>query len=342
MDDRVGVGIIGAGAVVRAVHIPTLARLNTYLRIAAVWDANADAAASIAALSGARVAESLDDLLGDPDIQIVAVCTPASVHAEHIAKAMRAGARAVLCEKPLASTRDDLGVIARAHAETKVPLLVGAMHMHDPAWREVRRHAARLRESATTIRSSIVLPFNDRFENWVTEVEDRPQVNPPADLRNLMRIGILELAIHDIPLIRAFMSGDMLTVSAAALLEPFGYSISATSDGRILDMFSYFTGVWKPDWELEISSETENLHMSFTPSFVHAGSSIATLTSAEGSRVFGPSATNGYENEWLIAHDLARGLDREISPVDDLLADFEFALELADQCCDRIAQERAE
>ena len=48
-----------------------------------------------------------NDMLKDPDIDIVCVCTPSGIHGECVIAAARAG-RAILCEKPFEITRDKI------------------------------------------------------------------------------------------------------------------------------------------------------------------------------------------------------------------------------------------
>ena len=44
------------------------------------------------------------------------------------------GKRGILCEKPLATTVAEAQLIADASARTGVPVVVGAMHVYDPAF----------------------------------------------------------------------------------------------------------------------------------------------------------------------------------------------------------------
>ena len=48
----------------------------------------------------------IDDLLVNEEVDVVTICTPNGLHAEHTIKALRAGAH-VLCEKPMANTITD-------------------------------------------------------------------------------------------------------------------------------------------------------------------------------------------------------------------------------------------
>ena len=56
------------------------------------------------------------DVVNDPEIDIVSICTPNNVHAEMAIAALKAG-KHVLCEKPIASTLADAKAMAEAAAE---------------------------------------------------------------------------------------------------------------------------------------------------------------------------------------------------------------------------------
>jgi predicted dehydrogenase len=83
----------------------------------------------------------LDELLADPAVQLVDLCTPTPLHPEQVMAALQAG-RHVLCEKPLARTsaaaRAILGV-----AEKAPGLLMPAMCMRFwPGWAWLKRVVA--------------------------------------------------------------------------------------------------------------------------------------------------------------------------------------------------------
>ena len=49
----------------------------------------------------------------------------------------------------------------------------------------------------------------------------------PKQLKGCMRVGIMELAIHDLPLVRRLLPLDALPrVTSARLLHPFGYALN--------------------------------------------------------------------------------------------------------------------
>jgi len=68
--------------------------------------------------------------------------------------------------------------------------------------------------------------------------------------------------------------------------------------------------------------------VNFTPSYVQAGSAEACISSAGQQVLFGPSARNGYVEEWQHLYDLAHGQAPRYSPA-DLIDDLTFALDLS-------------
>lgn len=331
-----GVGILGAGPVTQAIHLPTLARLTQTFFVAHVMDVDAGIAESVAGRVGARFSTSVESLLADAEVEVVVICSPHQFHAEQVIAACRAGKRAILCEKPFALSGEEAARISEVSAETGVPIIVGAMHTFDPGWKAAEDAWGDLAEGAHTLRSSIVLPPNLRFEDFATEVVSRPAAPSAPDLRDSailedwIRGGVMGLAIHDLPLVRRFVpSFTDLEVLRAEALEPFGYLIVVQAGGRTINLQAVMSDSWEPEWTFEAMSDTKSLKVTFTPSYVQAGSAVAEISDGEKTQVFGPFDANGYEGEWQFLALLARG---EASPpsADTLIQDLKFALATAD------------
>lgn len=332
----IGVGILGAGPVVQAIHLPTLARLAEKFEVRHIMDVDPTIASSVASRVGAHSSTSLEDLLADDGVEVVAVCSPGQFHADQVIAAMHAGKRAIVCEKPLAESGEDANRIAEASAETGVPVVVGAMHTYDPGWVAATDAWGDLPERAHTIRSRIVIPPNERFEDFATEIITRPQL-PTPDLSDpmvqagMLRMIVLGLAIHDLPLVRRFLPAwAEVGVVSADLLPPFGYAIDATAGGRLLQLVGGVGAPWEPAWTFEAHADDTSLVVTMPPSYVHSGSTIASLTTSDGTRVFGPFAHNGYEGEWRALHELlTKGSNRLIPPMTHLIDDLGFALDIS-------------
>ncbi|GAA5198960.1 hypothetical protein GCM10023346_37550 [Arthrobacter gyeryongensis] len=341
-----GVGILGAGPVTQAIHLPSLARLRNILEVRHIMDVDASVAESVAARVGANYSTSMEALLGDPDVDIVTICSPHQFHADQVIAACRAGKKAVLCEKPFAMSGEEAARISAVSEETGVPIIVGAMHTFDPGWLAAEANWGDLPENAHTIRSSIVLPPNARFEDFATEIITRPAGGTPdySDvevIKNALRGGIMGLAIHDLPLVRRFTPDfEDLEVLQARHVRPFGYVISLRAGGRIIELRAAMNKTWKPEWAFEAISDDAALRMDFTPSYVQAGSAVATITRGTTSTTYGPFEHNGYEGEWRELAQLALGTKQPPS-TESLINDLTFAIAIADATVDIAAAEHA-
>jgi predicted dehydrogenase len=102
------VGIVGLGAI-SGQYLDTFARLGTAragaVRLVAVADLDATRAAAVAAVQGVR-ALTVDELMADPEVDLVLNLTIPAAHAE-IALAAIAAGKDVYGEKPLAATLED-------------------------------------------------------------------------------------------------------------------------------------------------------------------------------------------------------------------------------------------
>ena len=336
-----GVGFLGAGPVTQAIHLPTLARLTDLFTVTHVTDIADDIARSVAARVGARWSSSIDELLDDPQVDVVAICSPHQFHAAQVIAACRAGKKAVLCEKPFAMSGEEASEIAAVSIETGVPIVVGAMHAFDPGWQAAVANWGSLPEDSHAIRSSIVLPPNPRFEDFATEVITRPtgsgaDLDDPEVQAGMVHAGVMGLAIHDLPLVRALLPRfDDLVVHSANALAPFGYQIVLTAGGRRVVLHATMSATWQPQWVLEAHSDHRALHVEFPPSYVHAGSAVATLRTATSSQTWGPATHNGYEGEWRDIAAIVRG-EKGPPPTADLIDDLRFAIAIADAAANLI------
>ena len=117
------VGIIGCGKIAQVRHIPEYVN-NKDAELAAFYDMNTERAKKLAGLYGGRVCESYQEMLADPAIDAVSVCTANNVHAAITIAALRAG-KHVLCEKPMATTLEECEAMVSAAKETGKILMIG-------------------------------------------------------------------------------------------------------------------------------------------------------------------------------------------------------------------------
>ena len=100
MKDIVTVGVVGAGRALE-LHDYGYKRSSIPCRLKTVVARRSEQIdAAVRRYGFEKGSNDYDDLLHDPEIDVIDICTPPYVHKEQIIKAMRAG-KHVICEKPL-------------------------------------------------------------------------------------------------------------------------------------------------------------------------------------------------------------------------------------------------
>lgn len=120
MNEKISYGIIGTGAIAKQ-HALAIESCED-ARIGAVCDTNPQRAADFAAEYGVqRIYCSLEELLRDPEIQAVSICTPSGTHGQ-IAMAAALAGKHILCEKPIEIKGDKLDALLQAVEESGVKM----------------------------------------------------------------------------------------------------------------------------------------------------------------------------------------------------------------------------
>jgi len=116
-------GIIGCGAIAQRRHLPECAA-NSHSLVAALADPMADRVASLAKQYGGKPYTDYKEMLGQADIDAVVVAGPNALHTEQTIAALNSG-KHVLCEKPMATTREDARAMMAAAEKNKKFLMIG-------------------------------------------------------------------------------------------------------------------------------------------------------------------------------------------------------------------------
>jgi predicted dehydrogenase len=117
---EINVGVIGYGLGGRVFHAPFVNAVSG-LRLSAIMQRKGDEAAK--AYPSARIARSVEDLLGDKSIELVVVSTPNATHFELATQALEAGKHVVI-DKPFAATSEQalqLGQLAASKGLLVIP-----------------------------------------------------------------------------------------------------------------------------------------------------------------------------------------------------------------------------
>lgn len=132
---KINFAIIGCGRIAQrhAEHIQN----NGVL--VAVCDIVKEKADEIAQKYGASAYENVDELLkSHPEVDVISICSPNGLHAEHSIKALKAGFH-VLCEKPMALNVHDCGEMINAAERANKRLFIVKQNRFNPPVSAVKK-----------------------------------------------------------------------------------------------------------------------------------------------------------------------------------------------------------
>lgn len=134
-----GVGIVGAGWIVRECHLPSYATAGA--EVVGITSRDAERCRSLAAERGIRAFAGWEELVEEPAIEVVDIAYPPHAQPELIGEilAREAGIRGILAQKPLAPTLADAEATVRACEEHGVVLAVNQNMRWDHSIRALKR-----------------------------------------------------------------------------------------------------------------------------------------------------------------------------------------------------------
>jgi len=202
---KVNVGILGAGRI-GTVHAESLSFRVPAARVVAITDLNRDAADRVASRCGIpKVADSADQILSDPAIQAVLICTSTDTHADLIVRAARAG-KHIFCEKPIAHSLAKIDTALDAVRQTGVKLQIGFNRRFDSNFARVR---------AAVVSGEIGVPR-------LLHIISRDPGPPPLSYVKVSGGIFLDMTIHDFDMAR-FLIGDEVEevfTAAGVMVDP--------------------------------------------------------------------------------------------------------------------------
>lgn len=161
----IGIGIIGCGAITIYRHAPEFSS-NPHSKITGYYNPDRQKAEILAARYGGKVYACCQEMLEDPLVDAVCICTPNKYHAALSIAAMEAG-KHVLCEKPIATTIEEGNSMIEASERTGKILMIA----HDLKFEYAHKKAKEILLSGEMGR---ILSFRTAFghggpENWSTD-----------------------------------------------------------------------------------------------------------------------------------------------------------------------------
>ncbi|HEY66714.1 MAG TPA: inositol 2-dehydrogenase [Thermoflexia bacterium] len=197
MASKVNVGLIGAGRIGR-LHAEHLAFRIPQANLLAVSDIILEAAQKCAAEFGIpKAIQDHREIMEDPNIEAVVICSSTDTHAQMIEEAAAAG-KHIFCEKPIDF---DLARIDRALAaveEAGVKLQVGFNRRFDPDFRRVRELVA----------------AGKIGEPHILRITSRDPAPPPIEYVKVSGGIFLDMTIHDFDMARYLIGSEVEEIYA--------------------------------------------------------------------------------------------------------------------------------
>jgi myo-inositol 2-dehydrogenase/D-chiro-inositol 1-dehydrogenase len=199
------VGLIGAGRIGR-IHAENIAHNIPRVTIARIADVAADKVRDWAAGLGInRVSADFRDVLADPEIGAVLICSSTDTHADIVMAAAEKG-KHIFCEKPVDLTVAKVKKALAAAQKARVTLQVGFNRRFDHNFRRIRDQ----------VRQGVI------GDPHIVRITSRDPAPPPPEYVKVSGGIFLDMTIHDFDMARYLSGSDAVEVYArgAVLVDP--------------------------------------------------------------------------------------------------------------------------
>ena len=196
---KLAVGVAGAGRIGK-VHVGTLIRDLPDVRVAAITDPRVEEARRVADQHGIpSIKRDFTELVGDPGIDAVLICSPTDTHARYIIEAAQAG-KDIFCEKPVALSLDLIREALDAVERHGVRMMIGFNRRFDANFAKVRS----------------LVESGQLGQVHVLKITSRDPVPPPLDYITVSGGLFLDMTIHDFDMARFITGSEVVQVYADA------------------------------------------------------------------------------------------------------------------------------
>ena len=221
---KVKVGIIGCGMITVRRHAPEYTD-NPNSEVIALYDFDQERAKELAVGYGAKVYATVEELIADPEIDAVSICSPNNTHAPYSIMALEAG-KHVLCEKPMALELEDTRRMMEAAEKSGKILMIG----HNQRLLPTHRKARELLQSGMI---GNILSIQSNFRHRGPEYWSVNRSNSTWFFdKNKAHFGALgDLGAHKLDIIRFLTNDEVEDICCETVTRDKRYP-----DGRLIDL----------------------------------------------------------------------------------------------------------
>jgi len=136
--EKIRVGVVGLGRSGWDIHVHHLRKLPDLFQIVAVSDPDKARQTQARDEFKCKTYDTLEEFLKDPAIELAVIATPSHFHAANSIAALQAG-KAVVCEKPMATTFAEADSIIETAKKTGKPFTVFQNYRYYPFFQKIQK-----------------------------------------------------------------------------------------------------------------------------------------------------------------------------------------------------------
>lgn len=205
MDKKIKLGIIGAGRIGK-LHAENVIFNINYVEVKAISDLYADKIKDWAVGLGIKnVYADYKEILNDPEIDAVMICSSTDTHSQITIEAANAG-KHIFCEKPIDYDLDRIYAALEAVKKAGVKFQVGFNRRFDHNFKKVRE----------------IVQEGKIGDPHIIKITSRDPAPPPIEYVKVSGGIFLDMTIHDFDMARYLSGSEVVEVytNAAVLVDP--------------------------------------------------------------------------------------------------------------------------
>lgn len=199
------IGIIGAGRI-GSLHAKSVTYNVPSAKVYGITDVNKAGLCELAETLGIdKIYENYQEMLADPTIDAVLVCSSTDTHADIAIEAATAG-KHIFCEKPVDLTPEKVEAVIEAVKKAGIKLQIGFNRRFDHNFANVKN----------------MITSGNVGDVHIIKITSRDPAPPPAEYSAVSGGMFLDMTIHDFDMAR-FLAGSEVTevyASATCLVDP--------------------------------------------------------------------------------------------------------------------------
>jgi myo-inositol 2-dehydrogenase/D-chiro-inositol 1-dehydrogenase len=203
MSNRLRVALIGAGRIGH-VHAEAIATLGKQAQLVMVADIFASSRNALGQKYGIPATDNYHDILNNPAIDAVLICSSTDTHIQIITDAARAG-KHIFCEKPIDHNLERIDRALATVKEAGVKLMIGFNRRFDANFAKIQQ---------MIVAGKIGVPH-------ILRITSRDPAPPPVEYIKVSGGIFLDMTIHDFDMAR-FLFGEVeeVFVAGGVMVDP--------------------------------------------------------------------------------------------------------------------------